>query len=234
MAERKIIAVVGATGSGKTTLTALVPRLYDVTAGRITIELPSGIRLSVDASVDAGALGRVLAVSMSLNLGGMLVGAGLGALALSSRKVRLSSALLASAVLWILIVPTLAVIVGLLVAVLADRLSPRAEKISKSVIFLPMAISFVGASVTFRATVTNTSGEYSLTAPQGAATLVFSMIGYAAQQVALEGRTVVNAALVANPGITAGLIRLSRALTPPAAAPSRGSAPPRPPARATT
>ncbi|WP_152365375.1 ABC transporter ATP-binding protein [Microlunatus speluncae] len=32
------VAVVGATGSGKTALTALVPRLYDVTAGRITID----------------------------------------------------------------------------------------------------------------------------------------------------------------------------------------------------
>jgi ATP-binding cassette subfamily B protein len=32
------VAVVGATGSGKTTLTALVPRLYDVTAGRVTID----------------------------------------------------------------------------------------------------------------------------------------------------------------------------------------------------
>ncbi len=32
------LAVVGATGSGKTTLTALVPRLLDVTAGRVTID----------------------------------------------------------------------------------------------------------------------------------------------------------------------------------------------------
>ncbi|WP_229379089.1 ABC transporter ATP-binding protein [Streptomyces sp. VRA16 Mangrove soil] len=32
------MALVGATGSGKTTLTALVPRLYDVTAGRITLD----------------------------------------------------------------------------------------------------------------------------------------------------------------------------------------------------
>jgi ATP-binding cassette subfamily B protein len=32
------LALVGGTGSGKTTLTALVPRLYDVTAGRITLD----------------------------------------------------------------------------------------------------------------------------------------------------------------------------------------------------
>jgi ATP-binding cassette, subfamily B, bacterial len=32
------VAIVGATGSGKTTLTALVPRLYDVTAGRVLLD----------------------------------------------------------------------------------------------------------------------------------------------------------------------------------------------------
>ena len=32
------VALVGATGSGKTTLTALVPRLYDVTAGRVLLD----------------------------------------------------------------------------------------------------------------------------------------------------------------------------------------------------
>ena len=47
--------------------------------------------------------------------------------------------------LWIIIVPTISVIIGLAVAVLADRLSERWEKITKSMIFLPMAISFVGA-----------------------------------------------------------------------------------------
>jgi alpha-glucoside transport system permease protein len=48
--------------------------------------------------------------------------------------------------LWMIIVPVFAVAFGLAVAVLADRLSPRWESIAKSVIFLPMAISFVGAS----------------------------------------------------------------------------------------
>ncbi len=48
-------------------------------------------------------------------------------------------------VLWIIIVPTLSVVIGLLVAVLADKLSARSESVAKSVIFLPMAISFVGA-----------------------------------------------------------------------------------------
>lgn len=52
--------------------------------------------------------------------------------------------------LWILIVPALAVAIGLVVAVLADRLRPRTESISKSVIFLPMAISMVGASTIWK------------------------------------------------------------------------------------
>lgn len=49
-------------------------------------------------------------------------------------------------VLWILIVPALTVAFGLAVAVLADKLSPTSERAAKSFIFLPMAISFVGAS----------------------------------------------------------------------------------------
>ncbi len=51
--------------------------------------------------------------------------------------------------LWIIVVPTLAVVIGLLFATLADRLR-RGESVAKSIIFLPMAISFVGAAVTFR------------------------------------------------------------------------------------
>jgi alpha-glucoside transport system permease protein len=53
-------------------------------------------------------------------------------------------------ILWLAVVPAMAVIIGLLVAVLADRVGPRSEKISKSLIFLPMAISMVGASTIWR------------------------------------------------------------------------------------
>ncbi|MGY1615672.1 ABC transporter ATP-binding protein [Geodermatophilus sp. SYSU D00691] len=38
LAPGETVALVGATGSGKTTLTALVPRLHDVTAGRVTVD----------------------------------------------------------------------------------------------------------------------------------------------------------------------------------------------------
>jgi ATP-binding cassette subfamily B protein len=38
LAPGETIALVGATGSGKTVLTALVPRLYDVSGGRVTID----------------------------------------------------------------------------------------------------------------------------------------------------------------------------------------------------
>ncbi len=49
--------------------------------------------------------------------------------------------------LWIVFVPAIVVFLGLMVAMLADRLTPTREKIAKSIIFLPMAISMVGASV---------------------------------------------------------------------------------------
>lgn len=48
--------------------------------------------------------------------------------------------------LWILIVPICTVALGLAVAVLADKLGPVGENLAKSGIFLPMAISFVGAA----------------------------------------------------------------------------------------
>ena len=52
--------------------------------------------------------------------------------------------------LWIAVVPAVTVALGLGVAVLADRLGPRSEKLSKSIIFLPMAISGVGQATIWR------------------------------------------------------------------------------------
>jgi len=48
--------------------------------------------------------------------------------------------------LWLIIVPAASVLIGLAVAVLADKLSTTGEKVSKSFIFVPMTISFVGAA----------------------------------------------------------------------------------------
>ncbi|HET6625123.1 MAG TPA: sugar ABC transporter permease [Nocardioidaceae bacterium] len=48
--------------------------------------------------------------------------------------------------LWLLVVPAITVVIGVIVAVLADKLSATGEKVSKSFIFVPMAISFVGAA----------------------------------------------------------------------------------------
>lgn len=56
-------------------------------------------------------------------------------------------------VLWIVIVPAVTVALGVIVAVLADKLSAAGEKWSKSFIFLPMAISFVAASAIWSTTV---------------------------------------------------------------------------------
>jgi alpha-glucoside transport system permease protein len=52
--------------------------------------------------------------------------------------------------LWILIVPAATVVVGLTVATLADRLKPRQENFAKTIIFLPMAISLIGAATVWR------------------------------------------------------------------------------------
>ncbi|MGH8947047.1 MAG: carbohydrate ABC transporter permease, partial [Acidimicrobiia bacterium] len=52
-----------------------------------------------------------------------------------------------NSVLWALVVPLVCVVVGLAFATLADKMGRRSEALSKSLIFLPMAISFVGASV---------------------------------------------------------------------------------------
>ncbi|MFJ1971162.1 carbohydrate ABC transporter permease [Streptomyces sp. NPDC087903] len=57
---------------------------------------------------------------------------------------------LLNSLLWIAIVPAACIVVGLLVAALADRLSPKAEKAAKTIIFMPMAISAVGSATVWR------------------------------------------------------------------------------------
>jgi alpha-glucoside transport system permease protein len=53
-------------------------------------------------------------------------------------------------VLWLIFLPPFVVGIGLAVAVLADRLKEQSEKVAKSIIFVPMAISFVGAATIWR------------------------------------------------------------------------------------
>jgi alpha-glucoside transport system permease protein len=57
---------------------------------------------------------------------------------------------LLNSLLWIAVVPAACIVVGLLVAALADRLSPRGEKTAKTIIFMPMAISAVGSATVWR------------------------------------------------------------------------------------
>ncbi|MCT9930579.1 ABC transporter ATP-binding protein/permease [Planotetraspora sp. A-T 1434] len=68
VAPGETVAIVGATGSGKTTLTALVPRLCDVTAGRVTIDGHDVRDLSLPAlrSVVATAFEEPTLFSMSV------------------------------------------------------------------------------------------------------------------------------------------------------------------------
>ena len=57
---------------------------------------------------------------------------------------------LINTLLWMIIVPIFTVAIGLAVAVLSDRLGPRGENVSKTLIFMPMAISMVGAATVWR------------------------------------------------------------------------------------
>jgi len=56
---------------------------------------------------------------------------------------------LRNSVIWAIVVPIICVSVGLAVATLADMLPKKTENAFKSLVFLPMAVSFVGASVVF-------------------------------------------------------------------------------------
>ena len=53
-------------------------------------------------------------------------------------------------VLWVAVVPITTVIIGIAIATLTDRLGPVRERVFKSIIFMPMAISFVAASSIWR------------------------------------------------------------------------------------
>ncbi|MEN9714566.1 MAG: hypothetical protein RJA35_33 [Actinomycetota bacterium] len=53
---------------------------------------------------------------------------------------------------WIAVVPIVTVVIGIAIATLTDRLGPVRERIFKSIIFMPMAISFVAASSIWRLT----------------------------------------------------------------------------------
>jgi alpha-glucoside transport system permease protein len=59
-------------------------------------------------------------------------------------------ATLLNSLLWMVAVPLITIVGGLLIAVLADRLPAREEKTVKTIIFLPMAISAVGAATVWR------------------------------------------------------------------------------------
>jgi alpha-glucoside transport system permease protein len=57
---------------------------------------------------------------------------------------------LLTTLVWIVVAPLAAVVLGLAVATLVDRLRPRSEKSAKTIVFFPMAISAVGAATAWR------------------------------------------------------------------------------------
>jgi alpha-glucoside transport system permease protein len=57
---------------------------------------------------------------------------------------------LINTLLWIIIVPLISIVVGLTIATLGDRLSLTGEKTAKTIIFMPMAISAVGAATVWK------------------------------------------------------------------------------------
>lgn len=60
---------------------------------------------------------------------------------------------------WVAVVPAVTVILGIAIATLTDRLGKARERIFKSIIFMPMAISFVAASSIWRLTYTLSSNH---------------------------------------------------------------------------
>jgi alpha-glucoside transport system permease protein len=57
---------------------------------------------------------------------------------------------LLTTLVWIIVAPLAAVLLGLLVATLVDKLRPGSEKAAKTIVFFPMAISAVGAGTVWQ------------------------------------------------------------------------------------
>ena len=57
---------------------------------------------------------------------------------------------LVTTLVWLIVAPLAAVLLGLLVATLVDKLRPGSEKVAKTIVFFPMAISAVGAGTVWR------------------------------------------------------------------------------------
>jgi alpha-glucoside transport system permease protein len=57
---------------------------------------------------------------------------------------------LLTTLVWIIVAPIAAVLIGLLVATLVDKLRPASEKAAKTIVFFPMAISAVGAGTVWQ------------------------------------------------------------------------------------
>ncbi len=66
---------------------------------------------------------------------------------------------LSTTLLWIIVAPLASVAFGLMVAVLVDRLTSRSEKLAKTIVFLPMAVSAVGAATVWKLVYSRSPGE---------------------------------------------------------------------------
>ena len=57
---------------------------------------------------------------------------------------------LINTLIWIIVAPAVVIALGLIVGTLADKLKPTGEKLSKTLIFMPMAIGAVGSATIWR------------------------------------------------------------------------------------
>lgn len=135
----------------------LIAWAYLTAGGRLVAAMPSRRRSVATAAMWVGpaalAVGVVLVVpalsTLRLSLfdgdGDSFVGTENYAAALSDDEILIS---LRNSILWVVTLPVLSVAVGMVMAVLADRV--RYESVVKSVLFLPIAISAVAAGVIWR------------------------------------------------------------------------------------